>query len=322
MGSHMFNKLTVGCRFTTYSLIFTILCSPLHMAHGGQEKTQGLSPNCAAWLTLTSKGPSDRRSNEIRIEHFPDEDPDISVQWKTMPASLILKEKGIVHLTHWTRTENLPALIRNGALVSIDNLPEGIKPHYGYAKGVIFFNLKSINDLPQADKIMPFCVGGYFTGHVESSYGDLNRIHLIFDTQVLDGAKYHISSHGYDYGKFDTQEDFISTMGPKMLEQFLDWMTHSPGEVVVYDKVTTSKLKAIWVHPAIRNDVLKLLRENNINEINGQSIELVVISPETNLVFHKKGNNWYFGPEPETKNRLQPVPSAKPRNLWQRLFGQ
>lgn len=184
-------------------------------------------------------------------------------------APNIFSDHGYTFLKHKTQLEKVVSILKSGYLFTGDKVPfkETGVGLGGNRSGMVFFDPTKHTKSPDSISFHSF---SYSCWNKEES-GDLAAVTLIFKLNVLDQAKYHVSSYGWSrYGHFESNRDYRYDMDPEKLHECLKSYS---GEVVFYHDVSIAQLAGIWVHPSKTAQIIDYLKSHQITTINQIPVE-------------------------------------------------
>jgi len=195
---------------------------------------------------------------------------DIPVKVEKPVADVFIKH-GFTYLTHFTRWEKLPSILKTGYLFTGDKVP--FKSSGGSIGGNqpnrVFFDATKFTHCPNS---IAFHSSSYSSFNGQQS-GDLAHVTLIFELNVLKNAKFHVSSSGYIMRGDFSKNDYRHDMTLEKLNEQLKKSKDGCGELVVYENVSTKSLAGLWVHPSRKQEMVNFLKDNSIATINDTPVE-------------------------------------------------
>lgn len=185
----------------------------------------------------------------------------------------VFRENGYTYLIHKTRLEKIPSIVKTGYLFTGDKVPYQVTGCGlgGNRYGKVFFSAIQHQKSPENQRFHSFTSWRTISGGYE---GDLKAITLVFQLNVLQNAKYHVSCSGMRHHGDYAVGDYRYDMPENSLNNVISKGTC--GEVVLYEDVSIKQLSAIWVHPTKKDEVIQWLKNHEVSSVNGKSIEEVI----------------------------------------------
>lgn len=198
----------------------------------------------------------------------------------------IAKENGFLYLEHQTNKINVPEIIKSGNLTKAKNVKKDLIKSYNYTPNQIFFDLsKRQEDLTIHSFVgSPLILSKYHDENaikafgINAIFGQFDYCIIMFSLDVLDYKPFHQTKSGHLQGRYNPERDFHSKDGLEEYSAFLK--DGGYGEVVFVDDIPIEYIQQIYVHPVYREEIIKELKDNSIFEINGKSVEKVILSPD------------------------------------------
>ena len=180
--------------------------------------------------------------------------------------SNVIREKGYIYLQHKTTLDKISSIIKTGMIVPFGSIAGQTQGCAGVHSDRVFFDPTKHKTSPNSIEYHSSsysCVSG-------QENGDLKHATFVFDPKILDeSSDFHISSCGWiNYGDFDPLTDYDCSEPLTNLRT----MPHI-GEIVIKHSVPLKHLTSIFVHPSIKDEVVKKLKEKKeLLSVNGSPV--------------------------------------------------